>query len=85
VNLAYSQRNRSAAVRIPLYSASPKANGSSSGAPDPSCNPYLAFSRDPGWPPCTGSEQDPSREPMDKDIYDLPPRNWPGCHTPPGP
>jgi glutamine synthetase len=44
VNLVYSQRNRSAAVRIPVYSASPKAKRLEFRPPDPSCNPYLAFS-----------------------------------------
>ena len=73
VNLAYSQRNRSASVRIPMYSPSPKAKRIEFRCPDPSCNPYLAFSAimlagldgilnriDPG-------------EPLDKDIYDLSP------------
>ena len=73
VNLAYSQRNRSAACRIPVYSKSPKAKRVEFRPPDPSCNPYLAFaallmagldgvqnSIDPGAP-------------MDKDLYDLPP------------
>jgi glutamine synthetase len=73
VNLAYSQRNRSAACRIPMYSNSPKAKRIEFRCPDPSCNPYLAFSAvmmaaldgidnkiEPG-------------EPLDKDIYDLPP------------
>ena len=43
VNLVYSQRNRSAAVRIPLYSKSPKAKRIEFRCPDPSCNPYLTF------------------------------------------
>ena len=43
VNLAYSQRNRSASVRIPMYSPSPKAKRIEFRCPDPSCNPYLAF------------------------------------------
>ena len=73
VNLAYSRRNRSAAVRIPMYSASPKAKRVEFRPPDPSANPYLAFSAmlmagldgvlnkyEPG-------------EPLDKDIYDLSP------------
>jgi len=73
VNLAYSRRNRSAACRIPMYSASPKAKRVEFRPPDPSANPYLAFSAmlmagldgvlskiDPG-------------EPLDKDIYDLSP------------
>ncbi len=73
VNLAYSSRNRSAAVRIPMYSSSPKAKRLEFRTPDPSCNGYLAFSAllmavidgienkiDPG-------------DPLDKDIYGLPP------------
>lgn len=73
VNLAYSSRNRSAAVRIPMYSQSVSAKRIEFRCPDPSCNPYLAFSAmlmavmdgiqnkiDPG-------------DPLDKDIYDLPP------------
>ena len=73
VNLAYSRRNRSAAVRIPMYSTSAASKRLEFRCPDPSCNPYLAFSAmlmavldgiqnkiDPG-------------DPMDKDIYDLPP------------
>ena len=44
VNLAYSQRNRSAACRIPMYSASPQAKRVEFRCPDSSCNPYLAFS-----------------------------------------
>ena len=73
VNLAYSRRNRSAAVRIPMYSSSPKSKRVEFRPPDPSANPYLAFAAmlmagldgvinkiDPG-----GS--------LDKDIYDLSP------------
>ena len=72
VNLAYSSRNRSAAVRLPMYSTSPKAKRIEFRTPDPSCNGYLAFSAilmavidgiqnkiDPG-------------DPLDKDIYNLP-------------
>jgi glutamine synthetase len=43
VNLVYSARNRSAAIRIPMYSQSPKAKRIEARFPDPSCNPYLAF------------------------------------------
>ena len=73
VNLAYSSRNRSAAIRIPMYSKSPKSKRLEFRCPDPSCNPYLQMSAmlmaiidgiqnkiDPG-------------DPLDKDIYDLPP------------
>jgi glutamine synthetase len=73
VNLAYSSRNRSASIRIPTYSQSPKAVRVEFRTPDPACNPYLAFSAlllagldgierrlDPG-------------EPLDKDIYSLSP------------
>lgn len=73
VNLAYSQRNRSAACRIPMYSPSPKAKRIEFRCPDPTANPYLAFSAllmaaldgiqnkiEPG-------------EPLDKNLYDLPP------------
>ncbi len=72
VNLVYSQRNRSAACRIPMYSSSPKAKRIEFRCPDPTCNPYLAFAAmlmagldgirnkiDPGAP-------------LDKDIYELP-------------
>ncbi len=72
VNLAYSQRNRSAAIRIPTYSPSEKAKRIEFRPPDPSCNPYLCFSAmlmagldgiqnkiDPG-------------DPLDKNLYDLP-------------
>jgi glutamine synthetase len=74
VNLAYSSRNRSASIRIPvLANASPKSRRIEVRFPDPSCNPYLAFSAmmmagldgiqnkiEPG-------------EPLDKDIYALSP------------
>ena len=83
VNLAYSSRNRSAAIRIPMYSASASAKRLEFRCPDPSCNPYLAFSAilmaaldgilrktDPG-------------EPLDKDIYDLPPEELANVPTTP--
>jgi glutamine synthetase len=73
VNLAYSSRNRSAAIRIPTYSDSPKAKRLEYRPPDPSANPYLCFAAllmagldgiqnkvDPG-------------EPIDKNMYELPP------------
>jgi glutamine synthetase len=84
VNLAYSSRNRSAAIRIPMYSASPKTKRIEFRTPDPSCNGYLAFSAilmavidgienkiDPG-------------EPLDKNIYDLPPEELKNIPSAPG-
>ncbi|MCH2129110.1 MAG: type I glutamate--ammonia ligase [Pirellulaceae bacterium] len=84
VNLAYSQRNRSAACRIPMYSSSPKAKRIEFRCPDPSCNPYLAFAAllmaavdgiqnkiDPG-------------EPLDQNIYDLSPEEAAEVPTTPG-
>jgi glutamine synthetase len=73
VNLAYSQRNRSAAVRIPMYSPSPAAKRLEVRFPDPSCNPYLAF----GAMMMAGLDGIQNRlepgEPLDRDIYDLSP------------
>jgi glutamine synthetase len=73
VNLAYSRRNRSAAVRIPMYSASPKAKRIEFRPPDPSCNPYMAFAAMlmAGLDGVT-NKIDPG-ESLDKDIYDLSP------------
>lgn len=84
VNLAYSARNRSAAVRIPMFSQSPKAKRLEFRPPDPSCNPYITFAAllmagldgiqnriDPG-------------EPLDKDIYDLPPEELANVPSLPG-
>jgi glutamine synthetase len=73
VNLVYSQRNRSASVRIPLYSQSPKAKRLEFRCPDPSCNPYLAFSAMlmAGLDGVQNRIEPPA--PVDKDLYDLPP------------
>lgn len=84
VNLAYSSRNRSAAIRIPMYSTSPKSKRLEFRTPDPSCNGYLAFSAilmavldgienrmDPG-------------EPLDKDIYSLSPEELKNVPSTPG-
>ena len=69
----YSQRNRSAACRIPLYSQSPKAKRVEFRCPDPSCNPYLAFSAMlmAGLDGVQNRIEPP--DPVDKDLYDLPP------------
>jgi glutamine synthetase len=71
VNLAYSKRNRSAACRIPMYSESPKAKRVEFRCPDPSSNPYLAFSAIL-MAALDGihSKTDPG-QPLDKDLYDL--------------
>jgi glutamine synthetase len=84
VNLVYSQRNRSAAVRIPMYSKSPGAKRLEFRCPDPSCNPYLTFAAllmagldgvqnkiDPG-------------DPVDKNLYDLPPEEKAQVKSTPG-
>lgn len=72
VNLAYSARNRSASVRIPMYSSNPKTKRIEVRFPDPSCNPYLAFSA----LIMAGIDGIQNKiypgEPMDKNIYDLP-------------
>jgi len=73
VNLAYSSRNRSAGIRLPMYSSSPKAKRLEVRFPDPSANPYLAFSA-MLMAGLDGIENkiDPG-EPLDKDIYSLSP------------
>jgi glutamine synthetase len=71
INLVYSQRNRSAAVRIPTYSSSPKARRIEFRAPDPSCNPYLAFAAMlmAGLDGIKNKIEPPA--PLDADIYEL--------------
>ncbi len=73
VNLAYSKRNRSAAVRIPVYSESPKAKRLEFRPPDPSCNPYLTFAA----MLMAGLDGIKNKihpgEPLDKDLYELEP------------
>ncbi|MFQ5645677.1 MAG: type I glutamate--ammonia ligase, partial [bacterium] len=73
VNLAYSSRNRSAAIRVPMYSPSPKAKRVEVRFPDPSCNGYLAFSA-MLMAGLDGIENklDPG-DPLDKDLYGLSP------------
>src|ERR1022692_4728929 len=73
VNLAYSRRNRSAACRIPMYSASPKAKRVEFRPPDPAANPYLAFSAMLMAGLAGGENRIDPGEPLDKDIYDLSP------------
>jgi glutamine synthetase len=84
VNIAYSSRNRSAAIRIPMMSTNPKAKRVEYRTPDPSCNGYLAFAAllmagldgienkiDPG-------------QPLDKDIYGLSPEELKSIPSAPG-
>ncbi len=84
VNLAYSSRNRSASVRIPMYSQSPKAKRIEVRFPDPTCNGYLAFSA-MMMAGLDGIEKklDPG-EPLDKDIYALSPEELSNVPTMPG-
>ena len=84
INLVYSQRNRSACCRIPMYSPNPRAKRVEFRTPDPSCNGYLAFAAmlmagldgidkriDPG-------------DPIDKNLYDLPPEEAKDVRSTPG-
>ena len=84
VNLAYSQRNRSACARIPVYTTAPAAKRVEFRCPDPTSNPYLAFAAmlmagldgvinkiDPG-------------EPLDTDLYELSPEEAAGVKQVPG-
>ena len=73
VNLAYSQRNRSAACRIPMYSSSPKAKRVEFRCPDPSCNPYLAFTAILMAAIDGIQNKIAPGDPLDKNIYDLEP------------
>ncbi len=84
VNLAYSSRNRSASIRIPMYSPSPKAKRIEIRFPDPSCNGYLAFSA-LLMAALDGIENriDPG-EPLDKDIYALSPEELASVPSTPG-
>ena len=69
----YSQRNRSAAIRIPTYSTSEKARRLEFRSPDPSCNPYLAFPAMllAGLDGVANKIEPP--KPLDKNLYDLEP------------
>jgi glutamine synthetase len=84
VNLAYSSRNRSAACRIPMYSASPKAKRVEVRFPDPSCNPYLAFAA-MAMAGIDGIENKiHPGEPLDRNIYALSPEELAQVPTLPG-
>jgi glutamine synthetase len=84
VNLAYSQRNRSASCRIPMYSASPKTKRIEFRCPDPTCNPYLAFSA-LLLAAIDGIQNKTSPgDPLDRDIYDMPPEELADVPKAPG-
>lgn len=84
INLAYSSRNRSASIRIPMYSSSPAAKRFEARFPDPTANPYLAFAAllMAGLDGII-NKIDP-KEPMDKNIYDLPPEELANIPKMPG-
>ena len=84
INLIYSQRNRSAAVRIPAYSRSEKAKRIECRFPDPSCNGYLAFSAMlmAGLDGIQNKIIPPG--PLDKDLYDLPAEEMAKIESTPG-
>nr|WP_290228235.1 type I glutamate--ammonia ligase [Trichocoleus desertorum] len=84
VNLAYSQGNRSASIRIPLTGSNPKAKRLEFRCPDATANPYLAFAA----MLCAGidgikNQIDPG-EPLDVDIYDLSPEELSKIPSTPG-
>ena len=84
INLVYSKRNRSACCRIPMYSLNPQAKRVEFRTPDPSCNPYLAFAA----MLMAGLDGIESRinpgEPIDKNLYDLPPVEAESVKSTPG-
>lgn len=84
VTLALSQRNRSAAIRVPTYSNSEKAKRIEFRTPDPSCNPYLGFPAlvMAGLDGIANGYEPP--EPIDKDLYDLSPEELSGYTSVPG-
>jgi glutamine synthetase len=84
INLVYSQRNRSACCRIPMYSPNPRAKRVEFRSPDPSCNPYLAFAAMlMAGLDGINNRIDPGR-PIDKNLYDLPPAEAKDVKSTPG-
>ncbi|GAB2890269.1 type I glutamate--ammonia ligase [Neomicrococcus lactis] len=84
VNMVYSQGNRSAGIRIPITGSNPKAKRIEFRAPDPSCNPYLAFAAQL----MAGLDGIKNRiepaDPIDKDLYELPPEEAKDIQKAPG-
>lgn len=84
IKLAYSSRNRSAAIRLPMYSESPKAKRIEFRTPDPSANGYMAFSAmTMAMLDGIQNKLDPG-DPMDKNIYDLPSEELAEIQSAPG-
>ena len=83
VNLVYSSRNRSAAMRIPITGTNPKAKRVEFRCPDPSSNPYLAFASLllAGLDGIQNKTEPPA--PIDKDLYELPPEEHANVPTVP--
>jgi len=84
INLVYSQRNRSACVRIPMYSKSEKAKRLEFRTPDPSCNPYYSFAAQlmAGLDGVRNKIEPP--KPIDKDLYELEPEEAAKVKSVPG-
>ena len=84
VNLVYSARNRSACIRVPVTGSNPKAKRIEFRVPDPSSNPYLAFSAMlmAGIDGIKNKIEPP--EPVDKDLYELPPEEHASIAQVPG-
>jgi glutamine synthetase len=83
VNLVYSQRNRSACIRIPITGSNPKAKRIEFRCPDPAANPYLAFSAMllAGLDGIKNKTE--PADPIDKDLYELPPEEHSALPTVP--
>jgi glutamine synthetase len=84
VNLCYSQRNRSAACRIPVYSADPKTKRVEFRCPDPAANPYLAFAAMLMAGLAGVENRTNPGDPIDKNLYDLPPEEMAKVPKAPG-
>jgi glutamine synthetase len=84
INLVYSQRNRSACVRIPTYFNHPAARRIEFRSPDPTCNPYLSFSAQllAGLDGIVNRIEPPA--PVDRDIYEMPAEEKAGIDATPG-
>jgi glutamine synthetase len=84
VNLVYSQRNRSACIRIPITGSNPKAKRLEFRVPDPSSNPYLAFSAMLMAGLDGVKNKIEPLDPVDKDLYELPPEEHSSVPQVPG-